>query len=63
VALFNNPLPVGLGTIFDPLAKPTPAAEQLTDKVSDLLDDVAGQAISNPTVALLDQLTAALPLA
>jgi len=64
VAVFNNPLPVGLGTIFDPLAKPTPAAEQLTDKVSEVLDDVTGQATSNPTVAsLLDQLTALLPLA
>ncbi len=64
VALFNNPLPVGLGTIFDPLAKPTPAAEQLTDKVSEVLDEVTGQITGNPTVSsLLQQLIDALPLA
>ncbi|MCW2799219.1 MAG: hypothetical protein JWQ70_691 [Aeromicrobium sp.] len=63
VAVFNNPLPVGLGTIFDPLAKPTPAAQQLTDTVNDAVDQVTTQVSANPTVAsLLGQLTALLPL-
>jgi len=64
VAVYNNPLPVGLGTIFDPLAQPTPAAEQLTDAVNDAVNQVVGQATSNPTVnSLLTQVTALLPLA
>jgi hypothetical protein len=64
VAVLNNPLPVGLGTIFDPLATPSPAAETLTDAVNDAVDQVVGQAATNPTVsALLTQVTALLPLA
>lgn len=63
VAVFNNPLPVGFGTIFDPAAQPTPAAEQLTDAVNGAVDSVTSQATANPTVAaLLDQVTALLPL-
>lgn len=63
VAVYNNPLPVGFGTIFDPLATPSPAAEQLTDAVNDAVDQVVGQASANPTVsALLTQVTALLPL-
>ncbi|MCX6399491.1 MAG: hypothetical protein NTX33_06140 [Propionibacteriales bacterium] len=63
VAVYNNPLPVGFGTIFDPLATPTPAAEQLTDAVNDAVDQVVGLASANPTVsALLTQVTALLPL-
>ncbi len=64
VAVFNNPLPVGFGTIFDQLAEPNPAAEQLTDAVNDAVNTVVGQVSANPTVAsLLDQITALLPLA
>lgn len=63
VALFNNPLPVGLGTVFDPAAQRNAAAEQLTDKVNEALADATEEVTSNPTVAsLLAQLTAALPL-
>lgn len=64
VVLLNNPFPaVGLGTIFDPLAKPSPAAEKLTDAVNAAVGQVVGQASANPTVsALLTQLTALLPL-
>ena len=64
VAVLNNPLPVGLGTVFDPLTTPSPAAENLTDAVNDAVDQVVGQAAANPTVsALLTQVTALLPLA
>lgn len=64
VALFNNPLPVGLGTIFDPAAKPTPAAQQLTDKVDEAIVQVTDLAATNPAVSsLLDQVLALLPLA
>ncbi len=63
VAVYNNPLPIGLGTIFDPLAQPSPAAEQLTDAVNDAVNQVVGQVSSNPTVnSLLTQVTALLPL-
>lgn len=63
VAIYNNPLPVGLGTVFDPLATPTPAAEQLTDALNDAVDQVLGEATANPTVSdLLTQVTALLPL-
>lgn len=64
VAVYNNPLPVGLGTVFDPLATPSPGAQQLTDAVNDAVDQAVGQASANPTVsALLTQVTALLPLA
>ena len=63
VAVYNNPLPVGIGTVFDPLAKPTPAAEQLTDAINTAVDDVVSQVSANPTVSsLLNQVTALLPL-
>jgi hypothetical protein len=64
VAVLNNPFPaVGLGTIFDPLAKPSPAAETLTDAVNAATAQVAGQAATNPAVrSLLSLLTARLPL-
>jgi hypothetical protein len=64
VALLNNPFPAyGLGTIFDPLAKPSPAGEKLTDAVNAAVAQVVGQASANPTIsALLAQVTALLPL-
>ncbi|MBW8751148.1 MAG: hypothetical protein JF565_06935 [Propionibacteriales bacterium] len=64
VALLNNPYPAyGLGTIFDPLAKPSPAGEKLTDAVNAAVGQAVGQATADPTVsALLAQLTALLPL-
>ena len=63
VAVYNNPLPVGLGTIFDPLATPNANAEKLTDAVNQAVDQVVGTATANPTVsALLTQITALLPL-
>ncbi|KRB77400.1 hypothetical protein ASE01_11835 [Nocardioides sp. Root190] len=63
VAVHNNPLPVGLGTVFDPLATPTPAAERLTDALNDAVDDVIGQVTADPQVSsLLSQVTALLPL-
>ncbi|TWG96251.1 hypothetical protein L615_004400000150 [Nocardioides sp. J9] len=63
VAVYNNPLPVGLGTVFDPLATPSPAAERLTDAIDQAVDDVVGQLSTNPVVSsLLTQVTALLPL-
>ncbi|MEV7396695.1 hypothetical protein [Aeromicrobium sp. NPDC092404] len=64
VAVYNNPLPVGLGTIFDPLATPSPEAQKLTDAVSDAADSVVATVTADPTVSsLLTQLTDLLPLA
>jgi hypothetical protein len=63
VAVLNNPLNVGLGSIFDTAAQPSPEAQSLTDAVNDAVDTVVGTATSDPTVdSLLTQLTAALPL-
>jgi hypothetical protein len=63
VAVLNNPLNVGLGSIFDTAAQPSPEAQSLTDAVNDAVDTVVGTAASDPTVdSLLTQLTAALPL-
>jgi hypothetical protein len=64
VAVLNNPFPAyGLGTIFDPAAKPSVAGERLTDAVNAAVGQAVGQASANPTVsALLTQLTALLPL-
>ena len=64
VAVLNNPFPAyGLSTIFDPLAKPSPAGEKLTDAVNAAVGQAVGQATADPTVsALLAQLTALLPL-
>jgi len=64
VALLNNPFPAyGLGTIFDPAAKPSVTGEKLTDAVNAAVAQAVGQASANPTVsALLTQLTALLPL-
>ena len=64
VAVYDNPLPVGLGTILDPLATPSPEAQQLTDAVTNVVDQVTGKITADPTVsALLTQITDLLPLA
>ncbi|KRA29398.1 hypothetical protein ASD81_20625 [Nocardioides sp. Root614] len=61
VMVYNNPLPVGLGTIFDPLTTPSPAAEQLTDAVNSAITDAVLPVASNPAVdSLLGQLTGLL---
>jgi hypothetical protein len=63
VALYNNPLPVGFGTLLDPLYKPSPAAEKLLNQIDTTVQSVVDQAATNPTVAaLLDQILAALPV-
>lgn len=64
VAVYDNPLPVGLGTVFDPLTTASPEAQQLTDAVDAAVDQVVGSVGADPTVgALLTQLTGLLPLA
>lgn len=63
VAVYDNPLPVGLGTVFDPLTTASPEAQQLTDAVDAAVDQVVGSVAADPTVgALLTQLTGLLPL-
>lgn len=62
VAVFNNPLPVGLGTLFGPLYKPSPAGQQLNSAISAAIAQATGPVTTNPTVAaLLAQLLGALP--
>jgi hypothetical protein len=62
VAVFDNPLPVGFGTVFDQVDNPSPAAERLSDAVNDAVDQVVGQASANPTVeSLLNQIVGLLP--
>lgn len=64
VAVYDNPLPVGLGTIFDSLATPSPEAQQLTDAVTDAVDQVTSKVTADPTISsLLTQITGLLPLA
>jgi hypothetical protein len=63
VAVFNNPLPVGLGTLFGPLYKPSPAGEQLNNALSAAIQQATDPVTTNPTVAaLLAQLLGALPV-
>jgi hypothetical protein len=63
VALYNNPLPVGFGTLLDPLYKPSPAAESLLNTIDTTVQGVVTQVSTNPTVAaLLTQITGALPI-
>jgi len=63
VAVFNNPLPVGLGTLFGPLYKPSPAGEQLNNAVNSAIQQATDPVTTNPTVAaLLEQLLGALPV-
>lgn len=64
VAVYNNPLPVSLSTILDPLVTPSPAAQQLTDVVDEAISTVVTRVTTEPAVAdLLGSITAALPLA
>jgi len=63
VAVYNNPLPVGLGTLFGPLYKPSPAGEQLNNAVNSAIQQATDPVTTNPTVAaLLEQLLGALPV-
>jgi hypothetical protein len=62
VALYNNPLPVGFGTLLSALYKPSAAAEKLLNQINAAVQSVVDQAGTNPTVAaLLGQLLGALP--
>lgn len=64
VAVYNNPLPVGLGAILDPLTTPSPEAQSLTDLVDTAVADVLDDVTSTPAVNdLLTQIVGALPLA
>ena len=61
VALYNNPLPVGFGTlpIWDPAA---PEVASLIDQIDAAVAELLGGVTSDPTVAaLLEQITGSLP--
>jgi len=63
VALYNNPLPVGFGTLLSPLYKPSPASEKLLNQINAAVQSVVNQAATNPTVAgVLNQILGALPV-
>ena len=62
VALYNNPLPVGFGTLLSKLYQPSTASQKLLDKINAAVQTVVDTAGTNPTVAaLLEQLLGALP--
>ena len=62
IALYNNPLPVGFGTLLSPLYKPSAASATLTNEINAAVASVVGQASTNPVVsALLTQIVGALP--
>ena len=50
VAVYNNPLPVGLGTLIDAVGEPSPEAAQLSGAVDTAIADVVGQVTSDPQV-------------
>jgi hypothetical protein len=62
VALYNNPLPVGFGTLLSKLYQPSAASEKLLNEINAAVQKVVDTAGTNPTVAaLLAQLLGALP--
>ncbi len=62
VAVFNNPLPVGLGTLIDLVGNPNPAAATLTAAVDTALSDALSSAATLPVVdTVLATILGALP--
>jgi hypothetical protein len=62
VALYNNPLPVGFGTLLSKLYQPSAASEKLLNEINAAVQQVVNTAGTNPTVvSLLNQLLGALP--
>ena len=63
VAVLNNPLPVGLGTLLDLTSEPNPDAAALFASIDTAVADVLGSVTSNPEVdALLGSLLSGLAL-
>lgn len=63
VAVYNNPLPVGLRSVLGPLSVPNEDFRPLTTAVTEAVEQVTNTVTADPTVAaLLDQLVGALPL-
>ena len=63
VAVFNNPLPVGLGSLIDAVGEPSPEAAALSGAVDAAVADVVGQVTSDPQVdAVLGTVLDALAL-
>ena len=63
VAVYDNPLPVGLGSLIDVVGKPSPQLEALQESVDTAVQDVLDLVTTNPTVeALLGDLVGSLPL-
>jgi hypothetical protein len=50
VAVFNNPLPVGLGTLIDAIGQPSPAAQKLSDAVNTAITTVVDLVGSAPVI-------------
>jgi hypothetical protein len=62
VAVYNNPLPVGLGTLTSGLMTPNPQAAELIGQINDAVTGVVDKVASDPTVdALLGQVLGLLP--
>jgi hypothetical protein len=50
VAVMNNPLPVGLGSLIDATGKPSPQARKLQDAISTAVNGTVSQAASTPPI-------------
>jgi hypothetical protein len=62
VAVYNNPLPVGFGTLLSPAFTPSPAAATLINAINTAVQGVVTQVGTNPLVgSLLTQIVGALP--
>jgi hypothetical protein len=63
VAIYDNPLPVGLGSLVDVVGTPSPQLLALQESVDTAVQDVIDLAATNPVVeSLLGNLVGSLPL-
>jgi hypothetical protein len=63
VAIYNNPLPVGFGTLLDPTLDATPTTDALNAQINTAVQTVLDTATANPVVSgVLNSLLAGLPI-
>lgn len=63
VAIYNNSLPVGFGTLLSPAFDATPASDQLNAQIDSAVQTVVTTVSANPVVSgVLNTLLASLPL-
>jgi hypothetical protein len=63
VAIYDNPLPIGLHSLIDPIGTPSPQLEALQETVDTTVQQVLDTVTTNPVVeSLLGTLVGSLPL-